>query len=160
MRNVVNISHIVLLTVRFFVSDAEKSLLVIMLWFSLQPKKVNYTNYLTNFTLFFRSRHNLDVLSNSDLDLVKTKIKFAALSFFHFYYKIFKYSSKFIWLGINSSWKFRKQIKITAWSQLIEMIMWIIRKKFSKTTLSLRKLIQKLGLWSFRPIMKNVLMKF
>ena len=96
MRNVVNISHIVLLTVRFFVSDAEKSLLVIMLWFSLQPKKVNYTNYLTNFTLFFRNRHNLDVLSNSDLDLVKTKIKFAALSFFHFYYKIFKYSSKFI----------------------------------------------------------------
>ena len=72
-------------------SDAEKSLLVKGLRFSLPPKKLNYADYLVNFELFYRSIRNLDVLSNGDLDFVKTKIKDAALSSFRFY----KYSSKF-----------------------------------------------------------------
>ena len=38
-----------------------------------------------NFELFYRSIRNLDVLSNGDLDFVKTKIKDAALSSFRFY---------------------------------------------------------------------------
>ena len=63
----------------------EKSLLVRGLRFSLPPKKLNYADYLTNFELFYRSIRNLDVLSNGDLDFVKTKIKDAAQSSFRFY---------------------------------------------------------------------------
>ena len=63
----------------------EKSLLVRGLRFSLPPKKLNYADYLTNFELFYRSIRNLDVLSNGDLDFVKTKIKDAAQSPFRFY---------------------------------------------------------------------------
>ena len=70
---------------KIFLSDVEKSLLVEVLWFSLPPKKLNYANYLTNFELFYRNIQNLDVLSSGDLDFVKTKIKDAALSSFHFY---------------------------------------------------------------------------
>ena len=66
-------------------SDAEKSLLVKGLRFSLPPKKLNYADYLVNFELFNRSIRNLDVLSNGDLDFVKTKIEDAALSSFRFY---------------------------------------------------------------------------
>ena len=66
-------------------SDAEKSLLVKGLRFSLPPKKLNYADYLMNFELFYRSIRNLDVLSNGDLDFVKTKIKDAVLSSFRFY---------------------------------------------------------------------------
>ena len=66
-------------------SNAEKSLLVKGLRFSLPPKKLNYADYLVNFELFCRSIRNLDVLSNGDLDFVKTKIKDAALSSFRFY---------------------------------------------------------------------------
>ena len=66
-------------------SDAEKSLLAKGLRFSLPPKKLNYADYLVNFELFYRSIRNLDVLSNGDLDFVKTKIKYAALSSFRFY---------------------------------------------------------------------------
>ena len=66
-------------------SYMEKSLLVRGLPFSLPPKKLNHADYLTNFELFYRSIWNLDVLSNSDLDFVKTKIKDAALNSLHFY---------------------------------------------------------------------------
>ena len=66
-------------------SDAEKSLLVKGLRFSLPPKKLNYADFLVNFELFYRSIRKLDVLSNGDLDFVKTKIKDAALSSFRFY---------------------------------------------------------------------------
>ena len=66
-------------------SDAEKSLLVKGLRFSLPPKKLNYADYLVNFELFYRSIRNLNVLSNGDLDFVKTKIKDATLSSFRFY---------------------------------------------------------------------------
>ena len=40
-------------------SDAEKSLIVRGLWFSLPPKKLNYADYLTNFELFDKSIQNL-----------------------------------------------------------------------------------------------------
>ena len=66
-------------------SDAEMSLLVKGLWFSLPPKKLNYADYLTNFELFYRRIQNLDVSSNDDLDFVKAKIKDVALSSFRFY---------------------------------------------------------------------------
>ena len=66
-------------------SDAEKSLFVKRLRFSFPPKKLNYADYLTNSDSFYGSIQSLDVLSNSDLDFVKTKIKDAALSSFDFY---------------------------------------------------------------------------
>ena len=66
-------------------SNTNKSLLVRGLRFSLPPKKLNYAHYLTNFELFYKSTRDVDVLSNRDLDFVKTKIKDAALSSFHFY---------------------------------------------------------------------------
>ena len=52
---------------------------------SLPTKNLNYAGYLANFQLFYRSIRNLGVLSNGDLDFVKTKIKDDALSSFCFY---------------------------------------------------------------------------
>ena len=66
-------------------SATEKSLLDSGLWFLLTSKKLNYADYVTNFKLFYRSIQNLDVLSNGDLDFVKSKIKDAALGSFWFY---------------------------------------------------------------------------
>ena len=63
-------------------SDTEKSLLVKGLKFSIPPKKLDYTVYLVNFELFYRSIYNLDSMSNENLDIVKTKIKDAALTSF------------------------------------------------------------------------------
>ena len=45
-------------------SDADKSLLVKGLKFSIPPKKLNYADYLANFELFYRSIYNLDSISN------------------------------------------------------------------------------------------------
>ena len=66
-------------------SATEKSLLDSGLWFLLTSKKLNYADYVTSFKLFYRSIQNLDVLSNGDLDFVKSKIKDAALGSFWFY---------------------------------------------------------------------------
>ena len=63
-------------------SATEKSLLDSGLWFLLTSKKLNYADYVTSFKLFYRSIQNLDVLSNGDLDFVKSKIKDAALGSF------------------------------------------------------------------------------
>ena len=85
-------------------SDTEKSLLVRGLWFSLPSKKLNYADYLINRELFYRSIQNfvvVDVLLNCGLDLVKTKIKNAVLSSFHFYNA--NVPQKLIWQGIRSS---------------------------------------------------------
>ena len=56
-------------------SDAQKSLLVKDLKFSISPKKPNYRDYSVNFEFFYRSIYNLDSMSNENLDFVKTKIK-------------------------------------------------------------------------------------
>ena len=66
-------------------SDEEKSLLVKGLNFALPPSNLNYADYLTNFELFYRSIRNLDILSNEDLDFLKTKVKDTALSSFRTY---------------------------------------------------------------------------
>ena len=66
-------------------SATEKSLLDSGLWFLLTSKKLNYADCVTSFKLFYRSIQNLDVLSNGDLDFVKSKIKDAALGSFWFY---------------------------------------------------------------------------
>ena len=47
--------------------------------FSIPPKKLNDADYLVNFEIFYRSIYNLDIMSNGNLDFVKTKIKDAAL---------------------------------------------------------------------------------
>ena len=46
-----------------FLTEAEKSLLVIGLSFSLPPKKLSYLDHLLNFELFYRSIDNLKILS-------------------------------------------------------------------------------------------------
>ena len=61
-------------------SDCEKSLLTNGLNFSIPCKKLDYSDYLVQFELFFRDICNLDILSNEDLDFVKVKTKEAALS--------------------------------------------------------------------------------
>ena len=68
-------------------SDAEKKLLAKVLNFCLVPKQLNYANYLVYFELFYRKSRNLEVLSNEDLDFVKTKTKETALSSFRQYSK-------------------------------------------------------------------------
>ena len=44
-----------------------------------------YVDYLAHFELFYRDIRNLEVLSNEDLDFVKTKTKETALSLFREY---------------------------------------------------------------------------
>ena len=48
--------------------------------FSLPPKQPKYANYLLNFELFFRDICKLDILSNGNLEFLKTKTKDMALS--------------------------------------------------------------------------------
>ena len=55
--------------------DAEKKLLAKGLDFCPAPKQLNYVDYLVHFDLFYRNICNLEVLSNEDLDFVKTKPK-------------------------------------------------------------------------------------
>ena len=56
-------------------SDTEKKLLVKGLNLCLPPKQLKYADYLVHFELFYRDIRNLEILSNEDLDFVKTKTK-------------------------------------------------------------------------------------
>ena len=56
-------------------TDAEKSLLVKGLNFTLPPKQLCYSDYLINFELFYRNIENLKILSGDNLDFLKTRIK-------------------------------------------------------------------------------------
>ena len=46
-----------------------------------------YADYLVHFELFYRDTRNLEILSNEDLEFVKTKTKETALSSFRQYDK-------------------------------------------------------------------------
>ena len=61
-------------------NESEKALLSKGLNFSLPPKQLKYADYLLNFELFFRDICKLDILSNENLEFLKTKIKDVALS--------------------------------------------------------------------------------
>ena len=69
----------------YVLSDCEKSLLTKGLNFSIPCKKLDYADYLVQSQLFFRDIHNLDILSNENLDFVKAKTKKAALSSYRYY---------------------------------------------------------------------------
>ena len=56
-------------------TEAEKSLLVKGLSFSLPPKQLSYSDYLISFELFYRSIDNLKILSRDNLDFIKTRIE-------------------------------------------------------------------------------------
>ena len=95
--------------------------------------------------MFYRSIQNLDVLSNGDLDFVKTKINDAALNSFHFYnahvpqhlydkelkalYKLFKN----IILVVQKEDKGSSLVLVNRDVYVNQM------KKFSKATLRFRK---------------------
>ena len=72
---------------KYVLSDTEKKLLAKGLNFCLPPKQLKYADYLVHFELFYRDIHNLEILSNEDLDFVKTKTKETALSSFRQYNK-------------------------------------------------------------------------
>ena len=59
---------------KYELSDAEKKLLAKGLNFCLTLSQLNYADYLVYFELFYRNIGDLEVLSNEDLDFVKTKI--------------------------------------------------------------------------------------
>ena len=61
-------------------NESEKALLSRGLNFSLPPKQLKYVDYLLNFELFFRDICKLEILSNKNLEFLKTKIKDVALS--------------------------------------------------------------------------------
>ena len=61
-------------------TEAEKSLLVKGLSFSLPSRKLRYSDYLVNFELFYRSIDNLKIISGDNLDYIKIKIKDLALT--------------------------------------------------------------------------------
>ena len=60
--------------------DCERSLLTKSFNISISCKKLDYSDYLVNFELFFKDMRNLDILSNEDLDFVKAKYKEETLS--------------------------------------------------------------------------------
>ena len=60
---------------KYVLSDIEKKLLAKGLNFCLPPKQLKYADYLVHFELFYRDICNLEILSNEDLDFVKTKTK-------------------------------------------------------------------------------------
>ena len=66
-------------------SDCEKRLLAEGLNFSLPPKYLDYADHFLNFELFYRNIRNLSILSNEDLDFLKTRTKEAALSSYRNY---------------------------------------------------------------------------
>ena len=70
---------------KYELSDCEKRLLAKALNFNLPFKHLDYTDYLVNFELFYRNIRNLGILSNEDLDFVKTRTKEAALSSYQNY---------------------------------------------------------------------------
>ena len=72
---------------KYVLCDTEKKLLVKDLNFCLPPKQLKYADYLVYFELFYRDIRNLEILSNEDLDFVKTKTKETALSSFIQYNK-------------------------------------------------------------------------
>ena len=72
---------------KYVLSDIEKKLLAKGLNFCLPPKQLKYADYLVHFELFYRDIRNLEILSNEDLDFVKTKTKETALSSFRQYNK-------------------------------------------------------------------------
>ena len=72
---------------KYVLSDTEKKLLVKGWNFCLPPKQHKYADYLIHFELFYRDIGNLEILSNEDLDFVKTKTKETALSSFRQYNK-------------------------------------------------------------------------
>ena len=53
--------------------------------FSLPPKHLDYVEYLVDFDLFYRNIRKLGILSNENLDFVKTRTKEAALSSYRNY---------------------------------------------------------------------------
>ena len=57
-------------------NKSQKTLLSKGLNFSLPPKQLEYVDYLLDFELFFRDSCKLDILSNKDLEFLKTKIIF------------------------------------------------------------------------------------
>ena len=66
-------------------SECEKKLLAKGLNFCLAPKYLDYAEYLVNFELLQKNIHSLGILSNEDLDFVKTRTKDAALSCYRNY---------------------------------------------------------------------------
>ena len=73
---------------KYVLSDTKKYVLLVKgLNFCLPPKQLKYADYLVHFELFYRDIRNLEILSNEDLDFVKTKTKETALSSFRKYNK-------------------------------------------------------------------------
>ena len=70
---------------KYELCDCEKRYLAKGLNFSLPPKYLDYADYLVNFELFYRNIRKLGILSNENLDFVKTRTKEAALSSYRNY---------------------------------------------------------------------------
>ena len=68
-------------------SDIERKLFAKCLNLCLPPRQLKYADYLVHFELFYRDIRNLAILSNEDLDFVKTKTKETALLSFKQYNK-------------------------------------------------------------------------
>ena len=72
---------------KYVLSNIEEKLLAKELNFCIPYKKLKYANSFTHFELFYRDIYNLEILSNEDLDFVKTKTKKTTLLSFKQYNK-------------------------------------------------------------------------
>ena len=112
---------------KYGIADYEKRLLVNGLNFSLPPKYLDYADYLVNFELFYRNIHNLGILSNEDLDFVKTRTKEAALSSYRNYNNM--YHNTFLKKSFLL-YKIYVKIKILLSRNLIKVILlWLLTKQ-------------------------------
>ena len=73
-------SRVIFYFLRYDLFDHEKRLLAKGLNFSLPPKYLDYADYLVIFELSYKSIRKLGVLSNKDVDSVKTRTKEVTLS--------------------------------------------------------------------------------
>ena len=110
---------------KYELSDCEKGLLAKGLNFSIPSKYLDYADYLVNFELFDRNIGNLGILSNEDLDFVKTRAKEVALSSYRNYKNnVPQHLSK------EAFYKIYVKIKILLYRNLIKIILlWLLIKQ-------------------------------
>ena len=83
----------------------------------MPPKQLSYSYYLVNFELFYRSIDNFKILSDDNLDFIKTRIKDTALTSFRNYNaNVPQHLSNEEFEALKTCqktviWSYRKQIK-------------------------------------------------
>ena len=94
---------------------------------SLPPKHLDYADSLVNFELFYRNIRDLGILSNEDLDFVKTRTKEAALSSYRNYNNnVPQHLSEEEFLALQN---LRKNEILLSRNQIKVFLLWLLTKQ-------------------------------